>query len=1031
MRKNSTSTIFKGHALALAACLVLPSFLPSYAQQANSEAELQQELRYIEMLQQMLMPDIAEEVITDVRRRFPQAAAQLKVKAVQGLLSQGKFDEVQKTIDAIPDKNSPEYWAMLLAKADAYYAFGRYPEADKLYLTFFKKVDRPSAALQNFYRDSAYKYAQMLLLLGKDRQALDAFRKVFKVPLDENVRRNVQADMAELLLKLAPESKSAGEKNNMLAEAEKLVDQLLWKQDIWFGKAIVMKAHIALLRGQVDKAQDLVESYLPQLKIIHDALAQEDPDGSRGALRMSPMPQCRYLLAKLLLDEAIAETKKAKPNEETIKSLLLGARSKINRKRKGNGAFNHFINVFIRYPESQWASESGEKSEQVRELIKKRYGATLRTPVTPKQMAKVRMMQFASARLVFSQNQFKEAIDKYLDVLNQFPESEESLIALGDLVYCYIENLKDADSELMADTVTGYISERFCENPALTKTAGDQLRRIADHYASVKRDDKRREVYTLFFRDFPNHYATPQMMMTFGERELKAKNYKAAMGYYQKISTSYANSPYYYNSLSRIAQIYGEVGTVTNEMATLKFYVDELAKKEHPGQELVAGKFRMADAYRDYGLTFHKQAVTNLTLSAEEKLELEKLATSWLSKSAMAFGDIAKRLRDNSKAYQKNETDRKLNQALHEASLFSRAACLTQMAYPADKIKILRTLAIGAFEKYVKTFPEGKYAPKALVQIGTLYTILEDAAKAQDAFDRLAKNFPGSDEAKNSIPMLAASLIEMGLRGEGIAKYRQMFAAGGKYTEPQFMAAGRALEGAREFDLALQAYEKVLAKADQNLSLKAGALLGKARAQNGLKRYADAHKTLDEFIKDPKLSRLQQVVDANMLLVDVASEEGRTERDHNQRTLLFNAAIDALKMVRNYTTPKAANGKNKNYNDWTNEERAHDAELRLMSGKILVRRMDAEKKMNLEDKAAETRGEAIVAFMGMIMGIDPGRDELRSVLEKTYFEILPLMIEHKKFKDVEEYCGEYLKLFPEGQYKTDVNNWLNQAKIGQ
>ena len=30
----------------------------------------------------------------------------------------------------------------------------------------------------------------------------------------------------------------------MLKEAEKFCDDLLWKQDIWFGKAIVMKAHV-------------------------------------------------------------------------------------------------------------------------------------------------------------------------------------------------------------------------------------------------------------------------------------------------------------------------------------------------------------------------------------------------------------------------------------------------------------------------------------------------------------------------------------------------------------------------------------------------------------------------------------------------------------------------------------------------------------------------------------------------------------------------------------------------------------------
>ena len=88
--------------------------------------------------------------------------------------------------------------ALTLAMADSYYAFGKYVEADKLYLDFFKKVDKPSPALVSFYRDSAYKYAQMLLSLGKDKEGLEAYRRLFKVPLEENVERNVRADMAEL-----------------------------------------------------------------------------------------------------------------------------------------------------------------------------------------------------------------------------------------------------------------------------------------------------------------------------------------------------------------------------------------------------------------------------------------------------------------------------------------------------------------------------------------------------------------------------------------------------------------------------------------------------------------------------------------------------------------------------------------------------------------------------------------------------------------------------------------------------------------
>ena len=1003
--------------LGLRFAFLLCAALPFASAQAQGDAsvELGDELKYIDELQKLRMPDIADEVIAEAKKRFPaaqfpDAGPQLKVREIQGLLWQGKFDEVKKVVDAMPDKNSAEYWALTLAMADAYYAFGKYGDADKLYLEFFKKVEKPAPALVSFYRDSAYKYAQMLLYLGKDREALEAYRRLFKVPLEEEVARQVNADMAELMLKLAPDIKKAEDKAAFLKETEGIVDKLLWKQDIWFGKAIVMKAHIFLLRGDVKGAQDMVENYMPQLKIIHDSLLEQDKDGSLGQLRMSPMPQCRYLLALLLMNEATAEAKKENANDERIKDLLLGERDPVTKQRKGNGAYNHFINVFTRFPESQWASEAGERSEAIRKLIKDRYAADLRTTVTPEQMSKVRQMQFAGARLVFSQNLFKEAVEKYLLVLNQFPETPESIPALGDLAISYIESSdKDPDAMLMADTVTAHLSERFAANAKLMKDAGDQMRRIGEHYGEMKMDDKKRQTYAMFFRDYPTHHAAGQLVMNFGEREFQAKNYVGAMVYYKQIAEIYTNSPYYFDALNRMTQVYKEEGDSTNEIQMLDFYVGRLSERERPGHALVVGKFRQAEAQREYGVKLAR----SVSSTNENSEAVQKEAVTWLTQATLIFGGVTKMLTENAAAYQSNDEEKKRNAVMLEMAVFSKAVCLSQITYPADKLPVFRKGAIAAFEEYVKLYPKGKLAAKAQLQIGTIYTILQDVPNAQAAFEKLSKEYADSDEAKNSVPMLAASLIEMGLRGEGVAKYRQMFAAGGTYTESQFMAAAKALEDAKEYDMALQAYEKVLATAKE-LSLVANGKLGRARSLAGQKKYPEARKVLNEFIKDKELSKLLLVVDANLLLVEVASEEGKTEKDDNERTKLFNEAVDALKMVKNYRT-----------------EEEQQKELDLSAGEILVRKMEAEKKLGLNEKAAETRGRAIVTFQVLITTINPGNVKLASTLEKAYYKCMPLLLDHKAFKEAAEDCETYLRLFPDGRYKTDIQNWLNQAKIGQ
>ncbi len=997
------------------------------AQDAAMDSELKTELAYIKMLQHMMMPDIAEVVIAEAKKKYPEGAAKFKVQEIEGLLWQGKWDEVQKIIDGITDKESAEYWALVLSKADALYAFQKYNDADKLYMEFFKKVAEPTPALASFYRDSAYKYAQMLLYLGKERDALTAYKRLINNPslqLEEDRARNVYAEMAELMLKIIPkiEDKKKKEKVAMLKEAEAIVDKLLWKQDVWFGKAIVMKAHIAVLNDDIAGAQELVENYMPQLKIIHDSLVEEDPDGSRGWLRMSPMPQCRYLLAKLLLDEAHAEIKKDKPDEELIKALFLGARDPITKKRKDNGALNHFINVFMRFPESQWASQAGEGSAEVRRIIKERYAVDVGVEVTVAMMAKVREMQFKNANVLFSQNQYLKAIDNYLIVLNQFPESKESVDALHNLALCYMDtSAKNVDDQQMADTVIGHLSERFCENKDLMKLAGDKVRRLGEFYGSeLKRDDKRREVYAMFFQDYPKHYAASQLVMSFGEREYKAQNYPGAMAYYNRIVKEFFDSTYYIDALNRITQIYKAEDNATNEIASLEILIGELEKTERPGHNLPVAKFRLAEAQRAYGSTLMKTAAISTNESSEV---MQNTGMVNLLKAAADFGNVAAMLTGPSaKAYQLDAKEGERNQQMREMATFTKGVALAQLQYPKDKLETFRKLSISSFEDYLKAFPENKYSARAQLQIGTLYTIMINAAKddavqenykkrSQEAFEKLSKNYPQSEEAKNSVPMLAAALMDMGLRGEAVAKYREMFTVDGRYTSGQYMNAAGALLESKEYDLALQGYEKVLDETKE-ISVQATALIGKSKALLGQKKYAAARGILSTFVKDEKMKKLLLVVDANMLLAEAASEEGKSEADDDQRTDLFNQAVDALKVVAGYR-----------------KEKGEIAEIDLATGNLLVRKMEAEEKLGLNEQMVESRGKAIIAYMSIIDRINPGDAELAQFLEQAYYAFVPLLLKHKAYDQAVEDCQAYLKLFPEGRYKTDVQSWMNQAKI--
>ncbi|MCL2104592.1 MAG: hypothetical protein FWH21_06025, partial [Kiritimatiellaeota bacterium] len=395
--------------------------------------------------------------------------------------------------------------------------------------------------------------------------------------------------------------------------------------------------------------------------------------------------------------------------------------------------------------------------------------------------------------------------------------------------------------------------------------------------------------------------------------------------------------------------------------------------------------------------------------AADRLLAAQTSAATWLDKATAGLNDVLKCL-ETPNAYQANDKEKQDNVKLKEMAMFMRAVCLAQRQFPPDKVSEFRKAAVETYEEYVKLYPKGEFVPRALLQIGTLCTVLKDVNAAQAAFEKLRKNHKDSDEAKNSVPMLADSLIKMGLRAEGVDMYRKMFLEGGAYTEGQFMAAARALEEEGEDALALQAYDKAMALTKEQ-GMTAAAKLGRARVLATQKNYADARALLTTFVKE--YAKLSVMVDGHYLLVDVASKEGMLEQNPGTRTDLFNMAVESLRIIRRYlTTPE------------------QQKEIDLKIGEMLMRKMEAEKKFGTEERVTESRGLAIVALNNIIDSTDLVNPKLAAVVEKAYYYTLPMMLEHKAFAHVTESCETYLRTFPAGRYRTEVQNWLNQAGIG-
>mgnify|MGYP001772189337 CR=1 FL=1 len=275
---------------------------------APENPELENELKYIEELVNNGYADFAEPLSEAAKKRWPETEARLFAIDVRALLSYGRFAEAEKKIAALPDRSGTKYWAARLEMANNLYVRGQREECMKIYDGFFKAFPKPPKDIRDFYNAASRTYAA--LLVG-DRQFEKAAERydVLLTGLEDDEWCDLACDTADLYLKLVEDTKDKRKRDEYYKSARKLVERLLYMIDkpVYFGRAITMLAHLELSRGDVAKAAATIDEYRGQLEDLHQQIVEADPDGKQGFVRLSPLPQCLYLQAKILWDAAKKE----------------------------------------------------------------------------------------------------------------------------------------------------------------------------------------------------------------------------------------------------------------------------------------------------------------------------------------------------------------------------------------------------------------------------------------------------------------------------------------------------------------------------------------------------------------------------------------------------------------------------------------------------------------------------------------------------------------------------------------------------
>lgn len=864
--------------LMCAAVVLFPATTLAEAAPGSLEAEIE----YIDALSNNGYPDFTEAVIEAAQKKWPDAGGVLKAAQIRAQLSGGKQDEVAKEIAKRPDQNSLETGLLKLELARSYYAYSKFAEADKIYADFFKRFTKVPDSAKRSYVNAALTYVQMLNKLDRAKDCLPYYKLAMEQAPDEEIQLFVRADYLKALLAQA-ELLQGGEREKLLKDADAIANQMVWRQDPYFGDAINGLAHVKMLRGDVKGAQEMIKNYLKTLMDIHEEYKKNDPDGSKGILRMSPLPQCRYLIGSMLYKEAQAEIAKDKPDEERIKNLLLGERDPKTRKRNGQGALNHLVNVYTNYPESQSAAAAGEAMNAIVKIIKDRYDTVVKFSTTPEQDAKVRQAQYVEADVKFDSGDWKGAAEAYSRVISRYGLNAEALPRLGKMIQCYVRggtqgSTLSPDAEMNARTVALAVAEGFSGVPdrRLRDAAGSEVGRIADFFGEVGLKQLQREVNGAFFRYYPSHPDAARRQLD--NAQVLAKSETAgdvdqAIRILTEIKDK-ATEPSQFDvrrsALAQLIAIHSPGGARPDVVAELKCateLVTHFKQAAKPGIVGASAQLSLAAAYQHAGDTYRKAKNT-------------KGATLTYTRAAQTYEElIAELAKPDSRFVTTAEERAKVPTFVSQAQIY-RGYCLQRIPATGDEAadKARRDEALACYTDLLKRNPKDALAPHALLQVGTILSGNDDVAGARRALDQLRKEFPESKEAKNAIPMLAAALASSGRTKQAAETYAEMFGNTAAYSTAQFMDAARALDEAGQYGLAVQACDIVLksgaaayetaAMLLRTRTLNSAALEAKddaTAAENATKAYLQLEALMEKY------GRTTVAIDAELALVtDVA-----------------------------------------------------------------------------------------------------------------------------------------------------------------
>jgi len=826
----------------VASVLLLPVFALSSS--GDEKADVQAEADFASGLVDLRFPDYAQKVVEGITAKYG-AAAKMDVSRVRIkiMTAKGDFLAAKEEVGKLKADDA-ETMAMRLALADQLFNWNKLKEARELYDSFFKKYPQgPPPSIERFYGEAAYKYAQMLMRLGDYVNAIQAYRYILLTKLEpKELELRVKTEMCELIVRAIPKVVEP-EKTKLMEEAVKLASEVQWsgQESIWFWRTVVVLAHVEMVKGNNAGARKIILAYLPGLDAAEELLRRD-----KELLKLSPMPECRYLMGTLCEDYA---------------RELLGKNSLDDAKKNLREALLHYFTILLKYPSSSWAMDARRRVDDILKLAKVQGWK----PVVPKiDNSKFAAEQLTEARLLFQNGDFSNAADKYKEVLGVYFDRPGMVSAVGELARCYIETeITERNPPYFSRAIAGYVADRYCQSTNLYEEAGDTLLLVAGAFENRADRESADRVFDMYFDKYSNHKRAVKAVLHRAAVASRTTNYVDALKYYQLIAVKYTNSPSAIDAIGLTGDCYARLGDHANAII---WYSNYVARLPWNIEQAIAIR-RLGDEY---------MAVDKLVPALNEYNRLVYLLTN--------RGDKIESTPDNE--------ERK--KATIEWGLYQKASCYFKLKTPTDWIPRYQTNALTAYKEFIERFPKSKArAPKALGAMAILYGLQGKQTEANDMFQRLKEDWPDDEYTQNIIFMRVDNYLKLGRTNDAIQAASTMLEKPDAFKPDQFYQIAELMLNEKMYEEASKAFTIARNSSNSNMWQLASLGLGRTCFETGL--YEAAAKPLEEILAKNKRSAYTREV--NLMLSRCYAEAGKKETDKAKQEAWFGKSYDSMNRV--------------------------------------------------------------------------------------------------------------------------------------